>query len=531
MAEEVGEAGVATGRTIREVALLTSLSVIALVVLRGLQCWSLGPLLYSNEFAQLGSLAYDLAHGQLDASLGFRDLYAIYAYGDQAQGTFWVAVLAVPLSWLLGPSTAALHGVAIGSEAMLVGLVSWWLAGRSRVAWAVGTGALLFPPFFVVAFSLMPYGNHTEFLWMPVLLLGLCRDRGSWKRLVALFAVSAIAVLLYRLNLAAVVAFAGSVALAYGRHGLSRAGILLLGATVGVGLVGVVGAETPTRGSYLPALAFRPEELLTSFRSLAVQSWPGVAGGTMSRVLVGLSAALIFVTAGVQFRRQSPALRFPVLAISTWAALAAIGPLISAAPRPEYLLNAWYAVLLLGLCLLAHSEPRGRWILGAALCGPLAIGILPGLQAAATGGPTASYDGVALYRSLSLETIDADDLPHWNTMMSSPRAHKSAGMVTQIGPCARQFARELHFVPRDVRDSRCGECASEGMVDVVKSRISLDSDFRPGTLGAALWVRCNRDMDQVHLVTRQLDPQLSELLRAGAQAEAQFQAAGASTPR
>lgn len=485
-----------------------------LVVLRSFQVASLGPLLYSNEFAQLGNLAADLSSGQFDSNMGWRDFYRFYAYGDHAQGTLFVAVVAAMLAPLFGPTTTALHAVAILCEAAFAGAAIWAVGRRSLVAAALVSLVLLFPPYIVLAFQLMPYGNHTEFLALPVLLGVALTSQDGRRRVPLLVGLSAISVLLYRLNLAAVLA-AGTAVLVSRRPGaLKDAMSCGAGLILGFLLALILKGEGSGPAGLLPHLGLASSQSLLALEK-AWTTWPGMGISGTRTVLTGLAAlgSLILAIWGVVRERADLFKTYLVL----WFLLAFGAPIVSGYARPEYLLNAWTALTLAGLSLpeSAGTKMKTLGTLVAALL--LSAGLGAGVRAAAA-PPSAEYDGVLLHRNLRLETLDGDDVPFWMDLAATGRRH-SAGVVTRIGPCNAQFGRSSDFTASDLRSSRCGTCSSEGVGPMLSEQLAADDGLDLTDIGAGLWIRCDRDMDEVGRLLEQLPVTYRARVGAGAEEE------------
>jgi hypothetical protein len=150
------------------------------VVLRALELRTVAHLLYSPELFGLGSLAWDLHAGTFKSTSVF-EFISTYQYMQFAQGTLVVQAAATLLGVAFGPNTWAFHFVGIAFEALTVALVATiTVRAAGPVLGAVVLLPWLLPPAFVVAWQLMPYGNHTEFLWVPAALaVALSTDLGQ----------------------------------------------------------------------------------------------------------------------------------------------------------------------------------------------------------------------------------------------------------------------------------------------------------------------------------------------------------------
>ncbi len=512
----------------RQEFLWIAAGVVLLVAVRTLQLRTLAPLLYSPEFAQFANLAADLASGRDVWPGSVSDFYAFYAYGDHAQGTLLISLLAVPASLLFGPTTIALHAVGLGFEALLLVLAAHLGFGLGRGRGALAAISLIvFPPFFAVAFQSMPYGNHTEFLAVPWLLaLAASRTPGAHlRRLIGLTCVVAAGFFLYRLNLAAVLAF-GVVVLLEGSPSVRVRSIAVVLLGLGVGFLATLLARSgagDVTDVALPALSADPQAILGGIERLARSSWPAAPRGApgLQSVARLLSLGSVLLCAGVALGDAGPLRRVARFAV-VWAALGAAAPVISGQAKPEYLLQAFYASLL--ALTVAGLSPKRPVHLAAGLCGALllAFGIADGLRAISPSTWSQTpYDGARLARELRLDSLDIDELPFWNRIVDEGRAAKDMGLVTRLGDCRQQFARRLDFALGGYDEDRCGaRCADEPLARALESEMAANPALDRVSVGRALWVVCNRDLEQVEGVLSRLEPGDATGYREGALDEA-----------
>ena len=150
--------------------IVTFLAVVAtLSGLRALQLLSYAPALCNPEFLFNGRLMLE-AH-EATSSLQYIRTQSLsgLVYLPTQQGTLAIQLAAAALSTVTGPNVWTLHGTTILAELLAVALLLVFLL-RQLGPRAAMIGALpwLFPPGPVVVWQLLPFGNHTEFLAIPL---------------------------------------------------------------------------------------------------------------------------------------------------------------------------------------------------------------------------------------------------------------------------------------------------------------------------------------------------------------------------
>ena len=220
------------------------LGVVLLLVLRGCQLLGLGPLLFDWEFVQLGRLAVEVDAGTTAVS----DLWknpSRYIYMPHAQGTLLPIGGAALISSFLGASIWALHATSVLPEALALGLLLtliWRRTGSAGLVALAGLGWMMAPRLAVI-WHLYPFGNHTEFLWVP-LATALSLDlqpssrRGRVGIALAQVAVIALGFVAYRGNLVTVGTFGLTLLACRGWRGIGEGlRILLPSSFVALGLI------------------------------------------------------------------------------------------------------------------------------------------------------------------------------------------------------------------------------------------------------------------------------------------------------
>lgn len=495
-----------TDRPPRQTALLVVGSVLALLVLRLVELRTLAHLLYAQELMGLGSLAWDLDHGGLTHDGTLAGFIATYQYNHFDQGTLVVQALFLGLSRLFGTTGFVFHCVGIGLEAVTVGCVAWLgsrLAGP-RSLWAMG--ALLFPPAFVVAWQLLPYGNHTDFLFIPALLgvLWLRAGQSGAVRLPVLFVLLVVGVVLYRMNAAAGVASVVA-ALALGGGARLRSGATVVAAgLVALACVFALHAVWPEGqgdGGLLPSVGFgRRGSVQWAFFGAPRNLW----GGWPWRLALAVWAA-----GGLWVGARDPSLRPLVTYLATLAAGALAAPLLLAPPHPEYLLTGLYALLLLGMVGLATSEEAvggfGRRVAIASAAVMLLAGLADArwLADATTWETTRGFDGIAAHFELGIEDPDADEISSWAAMLASGRGSQATGVATSThieAACPLQPGRLDPGPLRAADEDRC-----PGWSEGALGRRWMDLRAQGWTptaqqardFGAGAWVVCGRSLECV----------------------------------
>ncbi len=520
------------GRTLA----VSALAAGVLLALRGAQLLSLAPLLYDPEFLQFAGLAVELEGeaGWLD--IGLRGVLRDHIYMDFAQGTAWIAVGTALLAPVAGLNVWSLHAVTILSEAAAVALLAALLfrLGGAR-ATALGLAPWLLAPAFAVFWQLLPFGNHTEFLALP-LAVALCltargrRRPPAWPWFAAALLLAA-GVFLYRGNLAAVAALAatalwsrspGTAALGVGAAASALA--IAFGALVAVYGIDIVGGW-PDDDTLLPRVASEVSRLSVA-RDLP-HGFPGVpsALGTSLPTLIALGIALAAALAAAIPRPATGdvglhARRF----VALWAAASVAATLVDGDPQPVHRLNALYALLASAALLLSRPVPAPVRRGAVALLLLLAAG--GAWDAVGTIHPvawrtSAGYEGVELWRELRLRRVDPDDLPHWRRLITAGRASPDVGRATHhVEGCSEPLRERLFGPPAAPTASECG-CAEPGALGRFLTR-DLDADPTAdlAAVGRGAWVFCDRDLEALDRALEGMDDRSREALLAGARDEA-----------
>ncbi len=525
-----------------QVALVAAV-VVPLIALRAYQMLSLAALLYNPEYLYFGALMLDVHGGEGIAPYLSRAGVASLAYGPQQQGPMAIALVSTLISAITGPSTWALMATTVLGEALAVGLLVLVLV-RACGPWGAVVGALpwILAPGPAVMRHLTPFGNHSEFMAVPlaVALFLVAREpeeRPWWHWLVPL-GVLAAGVFLYRLNVTAAVALVGAAALTrrprvVGLGAACAAGGVLL-AMVGVMLLhggGVIGAIPGGEGSALPPVTGAPGLVLRSLWVIptifpAAPASMGVRWPYLLLLAAGLVAGV--VVSAVTARRTEP--RHVVLWFAAiWATVTLALGLLDGNPRPFHHINALSAVFV--VVALLQSPARGPWIRRGAAA---ALVLLAGLGAVdnlalcdrTEAASNLDYDGLDLVHRTHLQDLDSDDLDYLERMIREGRGDaftEELAWLTRL-ECDCTDLHDWVAGPVADLDWGCCHCWSRGELarrilesGDAASRVDMDQ------LGRYAWVACNRDMPGVQRTLEGLPPVPFDEIMAGARDEAACQ--------
>jgi hypothetical protein len=488
--------------------------VAALVVLRALELRTVAHLLYSPELFGLGSLAWDLDAGTFKSDASLWELVSTYQYMPFAQGTLLVQAAAALLGVAFGPNTWAFHSIGIAFEALTIALVATiTVRAAGPVLGAAVLLPWLLPPAFVVAWQLMPYGNHTEFLWVPAALavaLSTDLEQRGRRWWVGIGVLVAVGIVLYRPSGAAAVAFVGAAALGSSR-GVRRR--LCVAVTAGIATAGVTISVLSSRwsaepvggdagSSFLPRLdptradPARIEEAWGG--AAAFFAAPRVLGGSLP--YIGVLAVIAAWTAFVMVAGSGPRRRVATFALG-WCVLALAAPLLFAPPHPEYLLAGFYAVLLGTVGVVGNGAPR--WASrGAGLC-CLLLAVAGAVDAASLVRPssweqTREYDGFGYTYELALYNLDVDEIPYLSSLVRDRVGDPWIGFSSKTGPegCLAQPLRHGTGPLPDPGEAICpgwGPGRLAAPIQALMESASITSgDLQ--TLGRGAWIVCDRDL-------------------------------------
>ncbi len=529
----MGHRGVVPGthpnrRTLFAVPLV---AVLLLVALRLVELRTIAHLLYSPELMGLGSLAWHVDHGGLEHDGTFAGFIATYQYGHFAQGTLLVQGLNWLLSLVFGTSGVVFGAVALCFEALTVGLLAWFAARLAGWGGLLGVLPLLLPPAFIVAWQLMPYGNHTAFLWIPLAMGGVWLVAGNpdtrprWGLLAALLTGG---VVLYRMNAASALACAAAVVALPARKRFRAVAWLLVSWGLAMAIIAAL-------HSIWPQSRFDDVGLIPRLGTPRGAQWDLAFLGAPRNHLEGWPWRLGLVAwAGLGARAGLASARLRPLAVYgiTLAAGALLAPILMTDGRSEYLLTGVYALLALGvLGLGAERRPFVVTSVGCALL--LSVSGLADARWLAdprTWPQTAGFDGVQLYFELGVEDPDADEIPYYVATAAGNRASRHLGLATATHSepeCSMQPGR---LDPGPLQAADADRCPGWGPGSLaVRWRTLRETGWSPTAterhaFGAGAWIVCQRDLECVRAALGGLSAEVLESVMVGARAEAVQQA-------
>ena len=514
-----------------------------LLVLRSSQLLGLGPLLFDWEFVQLGRLAVEVDAG----STAISDLWrspSRYIYMPHAQGTLLPIGGAAMLSSLFGASIWALHATSVLPEALSLGLLLtlvWRRTGSTGFVALVGLGWMMAPRLAVI-WQLYPFGNHTEFLWVP-LATALSLDfapasrRGQVGLGLLQVLVIALGFVAYRGNLVTVGTFGLALLLCRGWRGIGH-GLRILFPSLVLALGLIYSLTDPAawthlehvRGVLIGAPQVDPSDwssrpgrlgrLLPAAPTDSRLRWPYlgllVFGGM-------LSLASLLRRGPWSSKREEGASDKPDLALvflALWPITAALMTMAGDARHSQYVLQPFFACLVLALLAPAlHLPHRGLRRLGVGVV--VGMTLLGGADNAELIRPSAwernsSYEGLMLWGQFQLHSVDEDDLPYWNLLASREELDNSVGYgVPPSGRCSAGL-RDGGPVPSpDEPSSRCGCWGPGELAKHIELRQVDAPQIHLDQLGMGAWIACNRDPIALESALEGLAPELRVQVLSG----------------
>lgn len=507
--------------------------VVLLLTLRAAMLRSSTHQLYSGEAAGVGRLQWELSQGAFEWHGPMRFVLE-HTYQYFAQGTAFLQAVAVLFAPVFGHSLLAQHAAAIALEALFVGLVALVLLRITTPGFAaLGGVAVAVSPKFVATFALMPYGNHTEFLWVPMLmalfLVGRPAEERPWWVALPLGALLGAGYVLYRLDALACVALLAVLLASRARSRWVLAGLsaALAAATAAATFhplaLTPLGMSTEGLGSF-PADGPRLDRVMETLGFAWERGLPAVRLGG-SGLLHRLALLLAFAVAAWSWRpgQRGPRAELARFA-SLWGALALAAPIATGSGMPRYFIHAWGALTLCLLLLMAAERPAVRR--GAASV--VLVLSLVGLAEACTLVDRSTWDrpfpSHALWFVLEVDTLDGDELPYYQRLLDEGRGTSWIGRGSHHP--SNECPRWPGTGPEPARPAE-DHCAGwgEGELRGVLENVVRDapSDGRDQALmdaGRGAWIRSNRDLSRVRIAVRGLDPSIVEWVVRGAQDEA-----------
>jgi hypothetical protein len=468
---------------------------------------------------------------------------------EHAQGTLLpIAGTALLVPWF-GASIWSLHATSVVPEALTLGLLLMLLWRRS------GSPALLFAATFAWAcvprgaavWQMLPFGNHTEFLWVPLavaLLLDLRPRSAASSGLIAgaMVLLLGLGFVAYRGTLATAVALLVALVLSRGPTGGIRRALAIGVASACLSLWALHGLTDPEQWRGLGTL----RELLLGAPVMDPSLWADRVGRLPQRLPSGpallgspwpylglLGAGALAV--GVQLLRGAVSRPPPsgtaaaaeesgrptaLLFLGLWM-LVSLGMTLAADARyDQYFLQPFYGLLVLSL-VAPTTGPPGSLLRRCALLGVVGLGLLGAPDAGELLRPAAweanrSYQGLALWGQFQMTSLDEDDIPHWDRIAGTPNLRHFVGQGfppnERCGPNLRVGGK----LPLPEPGSNRCSCWEEGaLATFVAQRVSEDQAVPVEQFGLGAWIGCNRDEVALSAALVGLSPMLRARVWAG----------------
>jgi len=526
------------------------LAVVGLLVLRACQLLGVGPLLFDWEFVQFGSLALEVEAGTRQLSELWRRPEA-WTYMEHAQGTILpIGGTALLVPWF-GANIWTLHATSVLPEALTLGLLLvllWRRSGSVRVillaafAWAcVPRGAAVW--------QMLPFGNHTEFLWVPLavaLLLDLRPRSSAGSGLVAglIVLLLGLGFVAYRGTLASGGALILALTLTHGADGFRRAAAIGVAASClalwvlhtltdpqqweGLRTLRelLVGAPVMDPSSWGDRIGRLPQRL-PSAPAAVVSPWPYLGlvtcVGLITAVQLVRSAAPQPIARGIAAPAGTSGRPASLLFLVLWLLASLTMTLAADARYDQYFLQPFYGLLVCALVAPTLVEP-GSLLRRLALLGVLSLGLLGVPDNAELLRPSAweanrSYRGLALWGQFQMTSMDEDDIPYWDRLAGRADLRHFVGQGFPPNDRCGSNLRVGGKLPiPDPGTNRCS-CWAEGtLATFVKQRLSEDPQVPLEQLGMGAWIGCNRDEASLSAALEGLGPTLKGRIWAGARA-------------
>jgi hypothetical protein len=516
------------GPSVRKTLIAFALGFLPVVALRVVQLLSVATELHDPEFLHFGLAALDAHEGLMPAELTVADL-GRYMYGSTAQGTLVMSAIAWALEPWFGPSAWVLFGIAIAAQGATVGFLTAALAphvGLARSALAAGL-IWLFAPGDAVLWELMPFGNHTEFVWVAAAVLFVfSRDPAlaRWVSRIAMLVLLTIGIVCYRGHLPTLLAAAGA-------WGLSRPR-RILPAAIGGGLVlaGVVYIAQPLaepgNDSVKAVLMTKlwPHASVEIAIQTARRSFPSAPAAAADGALYGgvLACGIPLMLLAV-WRTKSPALRRCSAVAALWCGLT-VAAAFPFAPWPQYWLTALYAGLTAATLLAATTPLRWTWLPAAAVVVFLvSAGVMDASRLVRPEAMSANleYRGLEVWHRLDVGAIDASHQPALHRLLDEGRGSRAVGVGMPLHSMCNARLRGGLGPTDEYRGEPC-RCWKPGELGPVakSARDGRPAEFSLADVGRGAAIACGGDLEKVRAAAEGLGPEEIELLLAGAREEA-----------
>ena len=509
-----------------------------LVLLRIAQYLSIATLVYDDELTEMARLAIDLSNGDFifDSPLFFAQKYTFQPF---SQGTLLLQLVTAAFAVVLGPTGWALQSAVLLFETIaFAGLlvVGARVGGRrglglAALLWLVATPASL------IAIQLMPYGIHSEFLFIPLAGIAFAAHRppNTWgiQLWVAASLWMALGVVLFRSNLFPTLAFTAAVILVH----RGRSAALALASLIGAGLfgglilqwlsVGGWGAMpqhvSPGNWTPLEAIGRLPDLLGSVFPAPRV--WAPLDLAWRLLLLLGMPLALF---RGLRRRTDHSLI---LIFASLWTAMSLAAVLLLGQLQLRYLCPPFYALLLCWLMLAlehgvsARARKATRVVLVLLALGGASDGVQ--LIHPSVWSQTLSFETVRIGQELKVRYVELDELPYLQRILDEGRGSPwIGGRGDLLGRCSNLPLSDSRVKKiRHPAKLDCVMAESEDPVIVLReARNWTDEDapleLRLTDMGRGAWIRSGRDLLAMEQRLAGVTQTERDLLLAGARDEA-----------
>lgn len=488
------------------------------LLVQGLQLRSSIHLLYNGEAMGLSRLMWEAHSGTFEFT-SLADLINGYSYLQFDQGTALQNILAAGMAPLLGTNiwTFYVAGLCLGA----LGAFAFSLV-VARLARAPGLLLLVIPflflPLPLQTWRLMPWANHTHFLWIPALMalwfLVVDHEDLRWWSLLGLAGIGAIGFVLYRGNVAPALAVAVTLASMGGIRGILRAGLyvvclagaawLILGVWLHLGWEGFVPYAGEALSREPPPLTAIPGRIVEIWwHLLAAVHVTGVVQA-MHRVVLAATVLLALASFAAPARPTVLVTRFAC----TWAVLGTLALAASDYRLPTHAFPLYLAALLCLVGLAAWCPVRPLRAIA------LAAAVLMGLAGLAEGSSyidrsvwsqTRANRGLQLYWTLDVMHFELDELPYYHRILDEDRATRSIGLASgTLGLfCPNPISVHAGGTRPDPRADICQAWTTGALCHQISDdRFPTDQPTEDladvaRDIGRGAWIRGNRDIDGV----------------------------------
>jgi len=524
----------------RRCVLVAAVFSLASLVLLSLQLRSSIHMLYHGEAVANSNVLLALWEGSYEWR-GLTWLIRELSYMEHAQGTVLVQSLAIVLSLLLGPNVWSMYASGIllhvAGVFCLVLLLTRLARSATDLVFAL---PLLFPPLLVQTYNLTPFGNHSEFLWIPALMALILHERApdlGRRTIAALILLGVAGLVLYRLNVAAVGAATLVVASLGRRHWVKAVALAVfaLAGAVAVLAAGFVDSAMQTvpysqdvvrhSSSGVSAMGMAGQLIRTLVHDFPALQWsPWSRPLHLGLLFMGLAGCAV-LSLGPLTGRTIVA-RFAV----SWFALVVLAMAASDLTFPRYCIPAYYAaVVAFALLGMQLRPPVLKWV-AAALALLLALGGLAQgshLVERSVWPLNRRPPDLEFYYRMVVWSVDLDELPYYHRILDEGRGSEWIGAMSLYDGALCTDALKENSVPTapdPAADYCTGFTSQEVCPLLAKLAADLADDRAPRAIadvGRSVWIRSNRDMDRVHEALRECDEPWRTFVLDGAVDEAE----------